>query len=76
MNDCKPLAGGDVAKARAMAPTILELNDISKERWRNDYDVNKSLRRAMRGQRKDIAENKAETKAAGLPEHMRWGRTS
>lgn len=54
-----------------MAPTLLELNDISKERWRNDYDVNKSLRRAMRGQRKEIAENKAETKAAGLPEHMR-----
>ena len=74
-----------------------ELNVVvSQERWKNDYDLNKALRRNLRvgnttkiilwcercevltrmyvmlqGQKKELAAVEAETRAVGLPEHMR-----
>lgn len=61
----------DEKRAKARARTTLELNDLSKARWKQDYNVNKSLRRSMRSQRKEANALKEYSKSLGLPEHVR-----
>ena len=61
----------DEKRAKARARSTLELNDLSKARWKEDYNVNKSLRRSMRSQRKEAVALKEYSKSLGLPEHVR-----
>ena len=61
----------DEMRAKARARSTLELNDLSKARWKEDYLVNKSLRRSMRSQRKESVALKEYSKSLGLPEHVR-----
>ena len=63
-------ATGGEQRAKAAAPSIRALHATSDDRWGDHYAVNKALRRAMRGQRKEIAANEAEAKRLGLPEGM------
>jgi coiled-coil domain-containing protein 130 len=53
------------------ARTTFELNALSKARWKEDYDVNKSLRRSMRGRRKEEHALRDHARALGLPEHVK-----
>ncbi|ABP00497.1 predicted protein [Ostreococcus lucimarinus CCE9901] len=61
----------DEKRARARARTTFELNALSKARWKEDYDVNKSLRRSMRGRRKEEHALRDHARALGLPEHVK-----
>ena len=57
---------GPSASGRA-PPTFIELRDRSKNRWKDDYEANRTLRRAMRGQRKEIKALREEGKRLNLP---------
>ena len=60
--------GDDPTNASTRAPaTFIELRDQSKNRWKDDYEANRTLRRAMRGQRKEIKALKEEGKTAQPP---------
>ena len=61
----------DEKRARARARTTFELNSLSKARWKQDYDVNKSLRRSMRERRKEEHALRDYGHALGLPEHVK-----
>ena len=61
----------DEKRARARARTTFELNALSKARWKEDYDVNKSLRRSMRGRRKEEHALRDHARALALPEHVK-----
>ena len=63
-------ATADAAYARAAAPSIAELQERNAETSRDDYTVNKALRRALRAQRGAAAAAAAERDALGLPEHV------
>ena len=63
-------ATADAAYARAAAPSIAELQERSADTSRDDYTVNKALRRALRAQRGAAAAAAAERDALGLPEHV------
>ena len=64
--------GDDPTNASTRAPaTFIELRDQSKNRWKDDYEANRTLRRAMRGQRKEIKALKEEGKRLNLPEHVK-----
>ena len=58
---------GPSASGRA-PPTFIELRDRSKNRWKDDYEANRTLRRAMRGQRKEIKALREEGKRLNLAE--------
>mmetsp|Transcript_37256 Transcript_37256/g.71434 ORF Transcript_37256/g.71434 Transcript_37256/m.71434 type:complete len:315 (+) Transcript_37256:66-1010(+) len=62
--------GADKQRAEASKPAMQRLLSMS-ERGQRDYSLNKSLRRAMRTQRKAAAELDEERKAKGMPEHIR-----
>ena len=58
--------GDDPTNASTRAPaTFIELRDQSKNRWKDDYEANRTLRRAMRGQRKEIKALKEELTGMG-----------
>lgn len=61
----------DEQRAKARARTTLELSDLSKARWSEDYNINKALRRSMRGQRKEANALKKYSQSLGLPEHVK-----
>ena len=61
---------GPSASGRA-PPTFIELRDRSKNRWKDDYEANRTLRRAMRGQRKEIKALREEGKRLNLAEHVK-----
>ena len=61
---------GPSASGRA-PPTFIELRDRSKNRWKDDYEANRTLRRAMRGQRKEIKALWEEGKRLNLAEHVK-----
>ena len=61
---------GPSASGRA-PPTFIELRDRSKNRWKDDYEANRTLRRAMRGQRKEIKALREEGKRLNLAEHIK-----
>ena len=61
----------DEKRARAWARTTLELNDLSKARWKEDYNINKSLRRSMRGRRNEEHALKEYSRSIGLPDHVK-----
>ena len=59
------------ARRTGHGPALAHLGDLSDARWRDDYNVNKSLRRALRGQRKEAAATREEARELGLPEHVK-----
>jgi len=62
--------GRDAAAARAAAPSLAALLVNAQHTGRDDYRMNKALRRAMRAQRGEAAAAEAERAALGLPGHI------
>ena len=56
--------GDDPSASGRAPPTFIELRDQSKNRWKDDYEANRTLRRAMRGQWE-------EGKRLNLAEHVK-----
>ena len=63
--------GDDPSASGRAPPTFIELRDQSKNRWKDDYEANRTLRRAMRGQRKEIKALREEGKRLNLAEHIK-----
>jgi len=61
----------DERRSKTRARTTFELNALSKARWKNDYEANKSLRKTMRGKRKEEHALRDEGRALGLPDHVK-----
>lgn len=61
---------GDAQRAKAAAPTIAELRHVQTERSRDDYALNKQLRRAMRAERGAQQQLGREHAALNLPAHI------
>lgn len=61
----------DDRRVKARARTTIELNALSKARWKDDYEANKSLRRSMRGRRKEEHSLRDKGRALGLPDHVK-----
>ena len=61
----------DDRRVKARARTTIELNALSKARWKDDYEANKSLRRSMRGRRKEEHSLLDKGRALGLPDHVK-----
>jgi hypothetical protein len=62
--------GADAAAARGAAPSLRALLDARAHTSRDDYSINKALRRALRAQRGEAARADAERAAVGLPESI------
>lgn len=52
------------------AAEVRRLARLGEDRWADDYQTNRELRRAMREDRKAIAARRSEGAAMGLPEHV------
>lgn len=52
------------------AAEVRRLARLGEDRWADDYQTNRELRRAMREDRKAIAARRLEGAAMGLPEHV------
>lgn len=61
----------DVQRQRAAAPTIAQLQHMQKERTRDDYELNKQMRREMRAKRKAATALEGEHRALNLPAHIK-----
>lgn len=60
----------DVQRARAAAPTVAELQRMQTERSRDDYTLNKQLRRGLREQRHAAQALSREHGALNMPAHI------
>ena len=63
-------SGGSKSPPASDARSLAYFREESDARWRDDYDANRILRRAMREDRAEIRSRDAERKALGLPEHV------
>ena len=63
-------SGGSKPPPASDARSLAYFREESDARWRDDYDANRILRRAMREDRAEIRSRDAERKALGLPEHV------
>lgn len=61
----------DEKRARASSRMMFDLKNASTARWKEDYNTNKSLRRSMRGQRKEENALKEYSRSIGLPDHVK-----
>ncbi|PIN23680.1 C2C2-type Zn-finger protein [Handroanthus impetiginosus] len=57
---------GDIKKKKEAEPVLVRLQRISDARHSDDYGLNKSLRARLRGQKKRVAEEEANSRKAGL----------
>ncbi|KAK9828722.1 hypothetical protein WJX72_001716 [[Myrmecia] bisecta] len=60
----------DNRKARIAVDRLVELHDDSEAKYRNDYEMNKALRRQVRAARKDEQQRDQQRDALGLPSHI------
>ncbi|KAL8533430.1 hypothetical protein ACS0TY_009713 [Phlomoides rotata] len=57
---------GDLKKKKEAEPVLVRLQKISDSRHLDDYALNKSLRARLRGQKRRVAEEEANSRKAGL----------
>ncbi|GFP94573.1 coiled-coil domain-containing protein 130 [Phtheirospermum japonicum] len=57
---------GDIKKKKEAEPLLVRLQRVSDSRHSDDYALNKSLRARLRGQKKRVAEEEANSRKSGL----------